>query len=319
MMHRGQDTDALAAALKEAAELAGPDGPEGRAFRARRPAGRLGRCLLCWAASLALHGLAVVAIGWVNAQGFQPTSRAQILLPQGQAITAIVKLSDWAPTPPPEPRRPVPQPERPLEIPPPDLETLETLAAPRRPTDSLEEPRPTDPPPVPPAAPERMISIVRALPVAADRPPPPPPAPALVPPALEPLLFDPPELATVLAQAQPVAPQPTEPSTPDQSTEPAAPAAVASGVQQGVRVANCPAPEYPAVSRRRGEEGQVEVRVLVLPDGSADQVDFVCRCPYSLLNDAALEAARRAVFVPARVDGKPVAAYIVIPFRFELN
>lgn len=80
-----------------------------------------------------------------------------------------------------------------------------------------------------------------------------------------------------------------------------------------------PAPVYPSLSRRMGEQGRVMLRAHVLPSGSADQVDVKTSSGSSRLDNAALEAVRKWKFVPARQGGEAVAAWVQIPITFNLE
>jgi len=80
-----------------------------------------------------------------------------------------------------------------------------------------------------------------------------------------------------------------------------------------------PAPAYPALSRRLGEEGRVLLRVYVHADGSAGQVEVRESSGYERLDRAAREAVARWRFVPARQGERPVAAWVLVPISFSLR
>lgn len=80
-----------------------------------------------------------------------------------------------------------------------------------------------------------------------------------------------------------------------------------------------PAPVYPALSRKRGEHGVVLLRVHVLADGSADQIEIFESSGYSRLDDAAVRAVKRWRFVPAKLGAETVAAWVRVPVRFDLQ
>lgn len=75
-----------------------------------------------------------------------------------------------------------------------------------------------------------------------------------------------------------------------------------------------PAPEYPLVARRRGQEGTVLVRFTVGADGRVLATEAVQPSPWPLLNDAALVAIRERWRFPAG----PVRWYEV-PIQFVLK
>jgi protein TonB len=82
---------------------------------------------------------------------------------------------------------------------------------------------------------------------------------------------------------------------------------------------NNPAPVYPSLSRRMGEEGRVMLRVHVSEQGTATQVQLRTSSKHPRLDEAALEAVRRWRFVPARRGDQPVAAWVLVPISFSLR
>ncbi len=83
--------------------------------------------------------------------------------------------------------------------------------------------------------------------------------------------------------------------------------------------ANNPPPIYPALARRREQQGTVTVRVLVDADGSVERAEVAESSGFDTLDDAALETVRsRWRFVPARHDGQSVESWVLVPIRFTL-
>lgn len=80
-----------------------------------------------------------------------------------------------------------------------------------------------------------------------------------------------------------------------------------------------PAPAYPALSRRAGEQGRVLLRVLVSAAGRADDVQVRATSGSARLDHAARETVLRWKFVPARRGAEPVAAWVLIPISFRLE
>jgi protein TonB len=80
-----------------------------------------------------------------------------------------------------------------------------------------------------------------------------------------------------------------------------------------------PAPAYPALSRRLGEQGKVVLRVLVSAGGSADEVHVRTSSGSQRLDDTARETVARWKFVPARRDAAPVSAWVLVPISFSLE
>ena len=80
-----------------------------------------------------------------------------------------------------------------------------------------------------------------------------------------------------------------------------------------------PAPAYPALSRRMGEEGRVMVRLLVDTSGRVDRAEVRASSGSSRLDQAALAAVRAWRFAPPRRDGEPVMAWVTVPIQFSLE
>jgi len=80
-----------------------------------------------------------------------------------------------------------------------------------------------------------------------------------------------------------------------------------------------PAPSYPRISRRRGEEGRVVLRVRVLGDGSAGAIEVAERSGHPRLDDAARDAVRSWRFVPARRGDTTVDSWLHVPIVFRLE
>jgi len=74
-------------------------------------------------------------------------------------------------------------------------------------------------------------------------------------------------------------------------------------------------PAYPPDAVSREIQGTVGVEVLVGTDGTVDDAQILKSIPE--LDSAALEAARKWRFKPAIARGKPVAAWVAVPVRFE--
>lgn len=80
-----------------------------------------------------------------------------------------------------------------------------------------------------------------------------------------------------------------------------------------------PPPAYPAVARRRAQQGTVTVSVLVGADGSVERAEVADSSGFDTLDDAALETVRsRWRFVPARHGGIAVESWVLVPIRFAL-
>jgi protein TonB len=78
------------------------------------------------------------------------------------------------------------------------------------------------------------------------------------------------------------------------------------------------APVYPQSALRRGEQGNVMLRVSVSADGAPLAVDLAATSGHASLDNAAEAAVRRWRFNPATRGGIPVAAMADVPIRFRL-
>lgn len=101
--------------------------------------------------------------------------------------------------------------------------------------------------------------------------------------------------------------------------EPQPVAAIATAPRFDAAYLTNPAPEYPRRSRRAGEAGRVVLRVLVTPEGSAGEVRLRESSGFEQLDEAAIAAVRRWRFVAARQGDTAVAAWVVVPLRFDLD
>ncbi len=90
------------------------------------------------------------------------------------------------------------------------------------------------------------------------------------------------------------------------------------GARTPVRVRGLTRPTYPRGSRRRGEEGTVVFSVEVRTDGSRGEVRRERSSGFPRLDRAARRALERATFLPARLNGRPVASRRTFSFRFQL-
>lgn len=121
-----------------------------------------------------------------------------------------------------------------------------------------------------------------------------------------------PPAAPAPASAEAAAPVIAAPPAP---AAPALPKTIATGIEY----LQAPQPEYPPVARRMGEEGKAVLRVLVNEKGRPERVEVQKTSGSPRLDEAARQAILRAVFKPFMEDGKAVAAYAIVPIRFQLD
>lgn len=80
-----------------------------------------------------------------------------------------------------------------------------------------------------------------------------------------------------------------------------------------------PAPVYPALSRRLGEQGKVLVRVLIGADGIAQKAEIKRSSGFDRLDRSALEYVMRCRYVPGKVGGVPQAMWYEAPVNYVLE
>lgn len=227
--------------------------------------------------------------------------------PSALEIIPVVQVSFLAddPSPPPAasvvaaavelPKPPVetpPKPEPPKGIPPPPV---------------VEKPKPA-----PPVEPKPVLPEAPLIPVVA--------APVVAP-------------VIAVATPRPVSVEPTRPSTvpgvpspalsvPDPSARPSTTPAV---VGETVRVRGIPSyrkrfePVYPALARKRRQEGVVLLRVQLDAAGYVESAVIAQSSGFTLLDDAARAAVRNWEFEAARLNNRPVSSEVEVPVRFELR
>jgi periplasmic protein TonB len=162
---------------------------------------------------------------------------------------------------------------------------------------------PTPPPPKP------VPHVTRAKPVVKPQPTPLPVA-------------DAPSQHSIEAPAAPTPPAPAAPAP--------APAAAAPEPGKPTMALNAPKnvshldcrivqPDYPALSRRRGETGVAYVRFVVGLSGQIESIELKKSSGYGRLDDAALAAMHESSCKPYLEDGQPVRAAYTQPFDFSLS
>ncbi|WP_395399353.1 energy transducer TonB [Pseudoduganella sp. UC29_106] len=81
---------------------------------------------------------------------------------------------------------------------------------------------------------------------------------------------------------------------------------------------NNPPPNYPAAAQKRGLEGQVVLKVHVLPSGHPDNVTVARSSGHAILDDAALKAVAQWTFDPARRGQTAVDGWVQVPLNFKI-
>jgi periplasmic protein TonB len=162
----------------------------------------------------------------------------------------------------------------------------------------------------------RIIAETRPEP-----PPPPPPPLQLAPPP--PAFVPPPEIhiekppppppkntaITAVTPVMPVAPPP-----------PPMPAAEPVRVMPRIDAGHSRQPEYPAASRRLGEQGSVVLQVLVDTDGRVIDAKLLQSSGYDRLDQAAIDGVKSDYrFLPGTLDGRPAQMWYTFRFNWKLR
>jgi protein TonB len=193
-------------------------------------------------------------------------------------------------------------PQRPLELPKPIVVNLVEVPRPKPPEPVVElpQPKPVVKRPVP--QPKRPVPVTEM---------PPPPTPATETPVIA-------SAAPAAAPSHEVPPAAPEPAPVAAAPPPPPPAPVVEPRFDAAYLNN-PAPSYPSVSRRLGEQGKVLLRVHVDEQGMPTSVVVRTSSGFERLDNVALETVRRWKFVPARRGNDPVSAYVIVPIVFNLR
>jgi TonB family protein len=84
------------------------------------------------------------------------------------------------------------------------------------------------------------------------------------------------------------------------------------------RYAENPKPVYPLEAREKGYQGEVLLRVEILPNGRVGQVEVKKSSGYEVLDQSALVAVKKWKFIPARKGEVAIPFWVNIPIKFQL-
>jgi protein TonB len=181
--------------------------------------------------------------------------------------------------------------------------------------------------------------VAAALALQSTAPPPPKPTPPVPHPKLKVQTRPTPApQPTPMPLPQTAPPSPTTPAAAESplvtAAAPAAPAVPATAAAPAIgrptlelsapkNVAhldcNITRPDYPALSRRRGEAGTAYVRFVVGVNGSLEDIDLKKSSGFDRLDEAALSAVRSSTCKPYLENGVPIRAAYTQPYQFGLN
>ena len=77
-------------------------------------------------------------------------------------------------------------------------------------------------------------------------------------------------------------------------------------------------PEYPKLAKLAGIEGTVYLKLLIDEKGNVEKIK-VEQGVKDIIDEAALNAARKAKFSPAMLNNKPVKVWVILPVAFKLD
>jgi len=80
-----------------------------------------------------------------------------------------------------------------------------------------------------------------------------------------------------------------------------------------------PPPGYPALARRRGQEGTVQLDVLVNRRGGVNEVRLAESSGHALLDRAAMAAVQTWLFQPGKRGEENIDMWVRVPIRFALQ
>lgn len=144
--------------------------------------------------------------------------------------------------------------------------------------------------------------------------PPKPPLLKRVPPAPVPVVPPHADVPVVTAEPTPMSePPPTAPAGPAADIAPVdtAPTPLGYATRHAV--------PYPALAKRRGEQGTVLLRVLIGSDGVPQRVEIERSSGSATLDRAAREAVQTWRFTPGTRNGVPYVAWGLVPIAFRLD
>jgi TonB family protein len=78
-------------------------------------------------------------------------------------------------------------------------------------------------------------------------------------------------------------------------------------------------PRYPESARRAGAQGVTLLKLRVLENGKVGEVQIERSAGHADLDNAAVDAVKRWLFQPARMGTIPVAVWVLLPVKFEIQ
>lgn len=144
------------------------------------------------------------------------------------------------------------------------------------------------------------------------REPPPPPKPEFVPPPLA--FVPPPDIIIATPPPEHAITQTTTENKPSSQITHTGPQIDFKNSPKG-----CREPEYPATSRRLGEEGAAEVSLLIGTDGKVQQSRVDKTSGFARLDEATIRSFSKCKFIVGTNLGKAEAAWFSTRYRWILK
>lgn len=163
------------------------------------------------------------------------------------------------------------------------------------------------PPPEPPKPPPKKVELVKEKQIVKPLPAPVLVAEAPITSPVEPVALPPPPVIEA-PLPEPVVEEPVKPAQPLMMTS-----------ELSLACPDRSPPNYPAISRRLGEQGQVKLKVELDETGRVTSARVVESSGFKRLDEAGLNAVKSWRCNPATRDGKPVRAVALQPLDFILN
>ncbi len=85
-------------------------------------------------------------------------------------------------------------------------------------------------------------------------------------------------------------------------------------VEEEPKILNTVIPEYPKFAERAGIEGTIHLKILVNKKGLVESVKVI-KGP-KIFHKPSIDAAKKTTFIPAKQYDKPVACWVIMPFKF---
>lgn len=182
--------------------------------------------------------------------------------------------------------------------------------------------------------PAEVVGEVVELPKPAAQVPPPPAVPAAHQTAVaevRPRAVAAPQQPGEIADSTPMASAPTGLVAPQPAPLPVAATASANPVSalapapklelpsSDAQYLHNPRPDYPRMSKQRGEQGRVVVNVYIDVDGLAQQAEVKVSSGFERLDLAALATVRAWHYVPGKRGGVAEAMWFSVPIHFVLE